>query len=525
MPITLYTEDELREMYLAQVRTLVDGADTSPFSDYDLQGRAIAAIAAGEQSHAASILRQRFPRDCDDSELAAHGADRGLYYLAPTKARGYIAITGNAGDVQPAGSVFSLGALTWTSTADAAIPMPSFSSTVILEGSTRDRLLVADSSGLSAGSVILVGSQIAAVKGVPASGILDLHVALPLAPYVGETVTQVTGALVEVEADAAGGTYNRRGIGVTLASPVGGISASADLILTSGGADAETAPEFRQRIVAFDAAPPAGTNVGAIEALALAYPDARIGAAFVFPNFQYPGRTKVIAYGPPGARELSTLTTDDLEAFLVSALGNDVDLTVEPMTYGTAAGIDVTATTGTGYEPDWGDSTTSAFVIGVGSTEVRVELTSSPVGKIPVGARVLVPVAVGDGWRTEQRKVSGVDASGIDLDTRLSGLPVSGEDVTSGSPAASAMLGALSALFDALGPGTYVSSASKERVRWPAPSTRYGAIVSSSLVLSRLATVEGLVDVVWTSGSFSTIIPAALETVRLGIVTLRYTYP
>jgi hypothetical protein len=297
------------------------------------------------------------------------------------------------------------------------------------------------------------------------------------------------------------------------------------LLLTSGGADAETPAELRQRIVDFDASRPAGTNVGAVRALATAYPDARISEAFVYPNFGYPGTLALVAYGPPNARELSTLDTTALQTFLVAAIGDEIDLTVYPIAYGSAADIDVTINPGTGYEPDWGTSTTNAYTIGVGSTTTRVELTTSPLGVIPVGGRVLVPVTVGGAYRTEQRQVSGVDAAGVDLSEALSGLPTSTGTITAGSPNAQGLLSALSKLFDELGPGTYVTAASKDRLRWPNPATRFGAVVTDSLIIGRLAAVEGSISIAWTSGSFATLTPAALETVRLGIVTLRYDYP
>jgi len=526
MAIKTYTEDELRELYLAQIRTLIPTADTAPFSDFDLWARALAAASAGTQAHAASLARQRFPKDCDDSELPTQGAARGLYYLAPTKAHGQIAIYGNAGDVQPAGSTFTLAdGRQYVSTADATIAAPTFATATIVEGSTRDRLLLTDTTGIDAGSILAIGSEVRIVRGVPAAGIVDLSVGLPFAPFLGLTVTGLTGAVVSVEALEAGATYNVQDRDVTVDSPAAAILGTGRLALVSGGAEAESAGELRQRIVDFDSARPAGTNVGAVQGLAKAYPDARIAEAFVYPNFGYPGALRVVAYGPSKAREISTGDTDALAAFLTAAIGSEVDLYVDPITYGTAADVDVTITPGTGYEPDWGTSTTNTATIGVGSTVSRVELTTSPVGVIPVGARVLVPVTIGSGYRTEQRQVSSVDASGIDLTSPLSGLPTSGGTVTSGSPNAAGILRALEDLFDVLGPGTYVTSASKDRLRWPNPASRFGAVVSSSLILSRLADVEGSISIDWTSGSFSTITPAALETVRLGVVTLRYVYP
>jgi hypothetical protein len=38
------------------------------------------------------------------------------------------------------------------------------------------------------------------------------------------------------------------------------------------------------------------------------------------------------------------------------------------------------------------------------------------------------------------------------------------------------------------------------------------------------AEVDGVLSIDFTSGSFATLTPAALETIRLGILTLRYEY-
>lgn len=527
MALRTYTEDELREIALAQIRANIDGADTAPYGDYDMWARVLAAIAAGSQSHASALGRQHFPATCDEAELAAHGEARGLGYLAPTKARGYAAIAGAAGDVLPAGSY--LGAGKYVTLSDVTCGAGSFTPVTVAKGSGRERLIVSSTTGITEGTLLSIGTAFSVVKAIPAPGIIDLWIPLDLVSFVGDLISGIAGALVPIEAVSAGVRAGFNYPGETLpvdAPPLGtSIDPVAIMVDTDYGADAETPPSYRQRIVDFDAGRAASTNVERIRSFARAFPDARIFEAFVYPNLGYPGHTYVVAYGPPAGRELSLLNTDALETFLLSAVGSEVDITVEPISYdGTPADIDLTSLAGTGFEPDWGTSTTNAFTIGAGSSPSRVELTTSPIGIIPVGGRVLVPIVLGAVYRTEQRQVRAVDATGVDLETDLSADPTTGGTVTSGSPAAQAMIDGVFKMFDALGPGTYVASATKDRVRWPNPSTTGGAVVSETSVLFAAA-VPGLVSVAFTSGSFAMRTPAALQTIRLGILTLRHTYP
>ncbi len=525
MAIRTYTEDEFRELSNAQIRSNVTGADVSPYSDYDLWARVLAAIASGSQAHAAALGRQIFPKDCDESELEAHGASRGLGYLAPTKARGYLIVEGDAGDLVPSGSLFGGGG--YVALADTVAGSGALTPVAAVEGSGRERLLVSDTSGMSVGMILAVGTQTTAVKAIPASGIVDLLLPLSVIPFVGDLVSGVAGALVPVEATATGARWNAPGGSVLAfdAVPVGtgfsdtGISASI-----AGGADAESASDYRGRIVDFEAGRAASTNVESVRTLARAFPDARIAEAFVYPNLGYPGHTYVVAYGAPGARELSTLATSALELFLLGGIGSEVDITVEPIAFdGTAADIDLTVLAGTGFEPDWGSSALSTFTTGPGSTTSRVELTTSPVGVITVGSRVLVPVVVGAMFRTEQRQVQAVDATGFDLTQDLSAEPASGVTITSGSAAAQRIIDSLTKYFETRGPGTYVASATKDRIRWPNPGTAGGAVVSEASLLAAAA-VEGLITAEFTSGSFATRTPAALQTIRLGALIVRHVY-
>jgi uncharacterized phage protein gp47/JayE len=525
MPQRTYTEDELREIANAQIRGNVSGADVSPYSDYDQWSRVLAAIAAGSQAHASALVRQRFPKDCDDAEVPLHGESRGLSYLAPTKARGYLIVEGAAGDVVPTGSEFGDG--TYIALADATCSSGAFTPITVAEGSTRERLIVSSSTGVLSGTLISVGTQTSVVSTIVAPGIIDLLIPLSVIPFVGDLISGVAGALVLVEATETGSRYNAPPL-TELAFdsvPLGTALASVALVARlAGGGDAETASEYRARVVDYEAGRAASSNVEAVRTLAKAYPDARIAEAYVYPNLGYPGHMAVVAVGVAGARELSVYTAAALETYLVSALGSELDLTVYVVDYdGTAADIDLTLLAGTGFEPDWGTSTTNALTVGVGSTLARVELTTSPVGIIPVGARVLVPMNLGAAFRTEQRQVRGVDATGLDLDADLSAEPTGGGTITSGSPVAQSIIDSISRMFDALGPGTYVASATKDRIRWPNPATTGGAIVSETRVRSA-AEVDGVLSIDFTSGSFATLTPAALETIRLGILTLRYEY-
>lgn len=520
----IYTEDEFRELIVAQVRANITGADVSLYSDYDLWARVLAAVASASQAHASAIVRQRFPTTCDDSELELHGASRGLAYLAATKSRGYVLVFGTAGDVLPAGTTFDAE---YIALADTACASGAFTPVSVAEGSGRERLILSDTSGLSVGSILSVGTQTTAVKAIPAAGIVDLLIPLSVIPFVGDLVSGVSGALVAVEAVDIGAKFNApsgRAIAIDTIPPGTSFDPDGLTAALAGGADAESASSYRGRIVDFEAGRAASTNVEAVRTAARAFPDARITEAFVYPNLGYPGHTYVVAYGAPNARELASLTTDALEAFLVALVGSEVDVTVVPISYdGTAADVDLTLLEGTGFEPDWGSTTASTFTIAIGSTVSRVELTTSPVGVIPVGARVLVPMNLGAAFRTEQRRVRAVDATGVDLDADLSGVPTAGGTVTSGSPAAQGVIDGITRAFDALGPGTYVASATKDRVRWPNPSTTGGAVVSETRILGA-CNVEGVLSADFTSGSFALRTPAALQTIRLGILTLRHTY-
>lgn len=530
MAITTYSEAQLAAFARAQIRSLFTDADVTPYSDWDLYARLVGAMAGGSQAHALALVRAMFPRTCDGGTLPSHARRRGLAELGPTKARGIAVCTSEiVGAVLATGSsVVRNDGVEYVTTEDAVAAQSSYAGGTVYDGSSTTRLLVSSTSLVSPGDVLLVGSYPFVVLGVPCSGAIDVDGALPELPPAGSAVVAIPGAAVPIEAVERGPRGN--------ADPIEDVSAlltttdeawSPDALLyrVSGGADAESEDEQRARIVDFDAGRPAGTNVEAIRQTILAYPDTRIGEAFVFPNAGYPGRVVVVIYGPSGARPFTSELAERVETYALDVLGSEIDLAVLPLDYdGTAAEIDVTVTTSAGFGPDWGAVGAESFTVAAGSTSSVVNTTASPVGVIAPGDRILVRVSWGIYYRTLQRRVASVSTSGVTLAEALPRAPVVGSTVTSGSPAAQGVLDALDALFDSLGPGTYVVTDSKDRLRWPSPSATWYAVLSGSRVLTTIADVDGVLDVVHTSGSFATRTPAAYETIALGPVTIRYAY-
>ncbi len=530
MAITTYTEAQLAAFARAQIRSLFTDADVTPFSDWDLYARLVGAMAGGSQAHALALVRAMFPRTCDGATLPEHARRRGLPELGPTYARGIAVATSEiAGAVLFAGTTITRGdGVTYSTTEDAVATLSAYSGGTVYDGSSTTRLLVSSTSGIAPGDVLFVGSYPFVVLGVPCSGAVDVDGALPELPPAGSALTAIPGAAVPVVAAVRGPRGNADPIedaSATMSTPDKAWSSDVLLYRVSGGADAESEDELRARVVDFDAGRPAGTNVEAIRQTILAYPDVRIGAAFVYPNAGYPGRIVAVIYGPSGARPLSSAVAEAVESYALDVIGSEVDLSVVPLDYdGTAVDVDVTVTAGASFGPDWGSVGSESFTVAAGSDTSTVNMTSSPVGIIAPGDRVLVRVAWGVFYRTLQRRVASVSSAGVTLSEPLPRPPVVGSTITSGSPIAQGIIDAVEAMFDALGPGTYVVTDTKDRLRWPSPTSTWYAVLSDSRVLTTIADVDGVLDVTHTGGSFTTRTPAAYETLALGPLTIRYAY-
>lgn len=530
MPLTTFTLDELQAIARGVLRG-IPGANVAPGSDYDITARLAAALSEGNQSQAQYLAKQIFPATAEGEFLEQHARARGLTRAPAARAIGLVQVVGTGSPTQASGSALThADGTAFVTTAPVTIGDPSISGKTCAGDCTPGRLIVSpNTTGMAAGEIIEVNGQQRAIKEViTAISAVDLYEPLASAPAAATAITGVVGGVVAIEASVTGAAGNQPiGETLTLSSPTSGITAACRVLELAGGGAAETDDELRARIIDYDASRPGGGNSEHIRTIARETPGVRLADALVFPSFRGLGTVDVVPIGLSGARRVSSGVADLVLAQLESLLPYTVDLDVSPFDYSAAEyDVDLTLTTELGYERDYVDSG-RAIAVSPASTTTRVYLTTSLVGIAEVGDRVLVQVKSAGWWKTYQRTIASVQASGgnqwIDLDEELPVAPTSTDpNVHPGGPLAEAAIAAVESLFDALGPSRRNISPAWTWERHPLPAIAWDDTLRLSRIHASQLAIEGVQNVTIATPA-SDQQPSAKEVLHRGKITIRFT--
>lgn len=506
------TREELVTRARALIRNLVRGADVSNGSDYDMKARVIAAVAYGLQTQAEVITRLLDPRKAFGAFLREYADTMGVggslveTSIAAQKASGQaVLISSTNTQLQASGSALThADGTAYVTTANATT---AGTGKVIRAGfrSSRRRIFQGHVGGgfvsPAAGEVYQFAptSEYAAVLGVSNGSatqqyLVDLYNDLDSDPAMHDTLTQVFGAVVDIQASAGGLVGNKDAKDtLTLTSPSGTIQATAYILRLSGGRDQLTTGQMQAAIRDLQ-----GTRLGAmtleeIRQLGLSYPWLSLRELFVFPGKNGVGTYEI----QPIASDHVHVTSADRNAIrthMLARMSPADDIATSTATEVTDNLVTLEVRVADGYGPDWKLATgnTAALTVGVGSTTTRVVLASTT--GIEVDDRIIVSCAQGSSPYAPyivQRRVTAVAAGYVDVDSALPYPPVATTSfVTPGGPLGQAVIDAIYAHYDAQSPSGVNASPAIQYYRYPAPASTENI----QGLYARVADVRGVLD-------------------------------
>lgn len=526
--------DELRALGRGLIRGLVDKADVSEGSDYDLSAQLLSAIAEGHQEHGRQIALDLFPETASLEALLKHLRARGLERALPTGSTGRVQITATSGTpTQALGSELAhADGTTFTTTQVGNVALPAWVGKTTSAGSTHRRLLVSpNTTGMAVGDIVEVNGEQRAIKDVLSSlSMIDLYEPLTQVPAVSSAIAAVRGVVVTFESDDEGATTNKAvGDVLTLSSPATGVVASCRIVECGGGGDIEQKDEIARRLMAYDSNRPAAGNAEHVRLLARETPGVRIADACVFPSFRGLGSVDVVVIGVAGARVVPSTALPLVAAHVKASMPEHVDVSVLAMDYETSVQhLDLTVRCAPGYERDFAGG---PFTIAASpaSTTTRIYLTTDPTSVVRVGHRVIASVRSGGMWGTYQREVSALNVPGsspyfVDLVDALPAAPVSTDPViVPGGPLFDEIDAALRALFDELGPSRKQTSPTTLTFRRvPDPAVAWDDVLRRAALVRHIGNVVGTSDVTVTTPATDQT-PTPQKTWLRGYFILRFT--
>lgn len=520
MPFTTLTRDEIEATVRATIRNLIPGADVSEFSDYDITARMVASVFLGNQAQAEYVKNQILPTSADEEFLILHAAARGMSLRGASAAKGYARISASSGTPsQLAGSTITHDDGTvYTTDATVAIQAPgAFSpAKTIAAGSTQRTFFISPNvDGITAlMPLILNGTQIVIVKDVIPE-IDAIEVFTQFTPPVGWSVEKARAAAVAITAQEAGRAGNKvSGDSATLDSPATNVNAAVELLGLSGGADLETLEELRRRVAIEYSAPRDSGNLAQIRQWALDTPDVGIEEAFVFPGVRGIGTVDVVPFGVSGARETGANTNALIQAYIDEQKGALDDIRVVGLERDSSGPVDVevTVTCNAENQPDFSGSFTLNSAAGT-----IVSVSPDPSGTIEVGDRIIYSDEYNGRYFTEQRTVVAVSPGFLTIDSAPTGGGIStSQPLLPGSPNSGAIVEAINALFDDLGPAPEAGA-----IRFPAEADGYGSAIYPSTIAGAVMSVPGVlncvVDAPTGGGS-----PSPLRALEIGSVAVNF---
>ncbi len=525
MALTLLTLAELRDYGLAIIRGLITDADTSEGSDYWVTASMCAALANGNQSQAEYLIRQAFPSSAESTYLLVHARERGIVAAPAAKAIGRVLLVEKdagtaaaAGAVQANGSVYThADGRTYVQSGGVTMLNPAWTGKTTGPGCGRQRLFIhPDVSGMAAGDPFKISGVRGVIKEV-LSSIQAIDISLPLAaaPASGVAIAKWVGAIVSVEAAETGEAGNKLpGDVVVLGSPIHvDLDPNCAVLEMSGGGSDESEESIRRRIIDAMSVPAGSGNAAHYRAWARETEDVRLDDAFIYPQSRDLGTVDIIPFGVSGSRLVGNAVLLKVQQHIATEAPFHHDALVLAFTYESGStDVSITVNAASGHEKDWVGTRT----VDAASTTTQINLTTSPVGVIEVGDRVIVYVDLLGRRRPYVRTVEAVTSTYILLDEALPALPVSGEIVRPGASSTQGIIDAIEKTFDELGPGDTVPA-----TRHPSPSLLWNSTLRVSRLTAAIQAVGGVDGLAMTAPS-ADVTPAAKEVVKLGQIVIQY---
>jgi len=440
MAITWPTKSELQEKFLGWYRTFFPNISVARGTDPWLESHSVTGVAGMILARAKQIYAAIFITTATGSDLDEHGET----YLPEDKRR-------------KASSGTTSGEITLTGTATA---VPTNTKWVHADGTeyyNSDAVSVADWAG----------------------GSVDVDV---LSSDTGQICNKTAGEIL------------------TIVTPISGVDDEATVKSGSplaGATDEETDDEYRTRILSWLQNPPGGGNYGHYKNYAEGVGGCE--KAYVYPHFDRDGdgnddlgTVDIVCLGPGVTSDVPTGDRFNVD---VNAVWDELAGEVRPCTadLGTRGvsgvliateqtePVDVDVTVHDGYEYDWSGSFTVTSMTG----DTQLNLSSSPVGTISEGDRVLFNVQVGTDWQPCVRVVAagGVTATHIIV---TESFPSSTPDTGSGGlkpagPGTQDQLDAILDVFDGLTPGDTANATRRPAVSADHPTDLIKADIVDAL--------------------------------------------
>ena len=539
MALTLLTLDEL-ESFILREMLRVPGISTHRGGDAWIESKLLGVLFHGNSAQAEWGAKQILPSTAEGDYLARHASDRGRekQLAAPAHGKVYLRMddASAANTTQLAGSELTADdGSVYTTDGAATSALPAWVGKTTGTGCTTERISVnPDTTGMAVDDVIEITGVKRAIREVhTAISAVDVYEPFSAAPASGVTIDARRSVAVEITASAAGALGNKlAGEALTITSPAGAPPnqfLDAIVLELTGGGDEETQDELRGRTVDHFAHEPGAGNPEQFRTWARETPDVRVGECFVFTGFRGLGTIDLLPVGVSGQRYMGTSAGPTLA--LIDANVRDTashgegahyadDVLLRELVYRSPSqNVDLTVEPRLGWEPDW--SGDASFIVDAGSTTTTVAVTSSPVGTIEVGDRVLIPITSAGRPALVQRTAVAVGATTIGLDSALPAAPSAGAVVRTGGPLAQPVIDAIDAYFDGLGPGVYDPITGATWARHPDPAISGDDEVKLNALVAAVMAITGVFDVAF-SVPLLDVRPPPQLTMRLGTLTIRH---
>lgn len=533
MPFEAKTLEELveteKDEYRAHIRDEDgNGPDLSEGSDYDIEARVHATAVFGNEAHASYLAKQILPDTAERAMLDRHANLRGVTKRSATAASGRVHI-GLDGGVAPltqdAGSIITaLDGRTYELDEDAIVQLPTWGAKTTRLGATLTRVQVSpDVTGMERGQRCSIdGIERTIVRVLPSIQAIEVDPPFAAAPSDGISITAVASAFAAVTAQATGKDGSQEpGTTGTLSGPTAGIGSSVEFVEMTGGADDETPDELRRDVLSVMAVHPGSGNLEQFRRWALDTPGVGLAEAFVYPNLRGLGTMTIVPMGATGVRQIGEERNAEVLAYIRQQCSGFDDVEVLQFSWhGTPQEYRLTVEPRKGYEPDVDMDGAALDLSGsIASTTSQLQLAvEADLDRFQIGDRVWVPIAV-DGFPTMQEaKINGIQDAGVGdyrlaLESALLAAPALGEQLYSGGPLYGAIVDALAAYHETLGPGD-TSPAS----RWPGGDT-YSSDIIRTEIIRTVKTLAGVRDLSVDTPSANVITPP-LFVRRLGQVRI-----
>ena len=381
------TFNELRQLFIDLIRSLIPEAALQPGEDYEREANILAGVGQSLMGPLTTIEDQIFPDTANDANVALHGELENLLRKQPSTAAGLALLFGTttAGAVQPSGSVAtSQTGVSVFLTGPATTVIASWPQARILAIPALDTLVVSSTAGMATGDIFDLGGSIYAIRDLPGGGAVVIYGTLETVPRLFDLypiyIIPSLGAVAAIEASVEGSAGNLPfGSVIELDTPASGISPTGKVLILADGADLETFREWGRRIRNHRRQKPRDANVAAQREWQENI--IGVGRAFSYSLYRGLGTTDDVPQGVSGARHLSPVKRAAIQADIAPAFplpgrvpagGHDVLVTDFTDFY---VDLDVTLFAGAGYGPDWGPVAKNGYYQGVAGTFVALHTT------------------------------------------------------------------------------------------------------------------------------------------------------